>query len=223
MSEHHGDGPDETLITAAQEAFDFSALAHFDAATVPVITIAISGLVCAPRGRTPFAHALGESCGLADCVYRAHALTLHASRHALLAGFADRAAASEMPLELLIEELGLDVFSLRSRGQLRCADLENHPIREDVALSAERLDANPIRSAEWELLRSVRDLRRTRAIRLASGALDVQRLIVHADLAGELRVRRLGALQQVMPIVPEGFGGDGLAASLARRLRGRTN
>jgi len=219
MSEHHGDGPDETLITAAPERFDFSALAHFDAASVPVITVALSGLVCAPRGQTPFASALGESCGQTDCVYRAHAVTLHDSRHALLAGFADRAAASDIPLDLLIEELGVDVWSLRSRGPIRCANLEHHPIRGEVALNAERLDSQPSASAEWELVRVVRDLHRTGAIRLATGALDVQRLLVHADLGHQLRIERRGTLQEVMPIVPEGFGGNGVAATLARRLR----
>ena len=219
MSEDHRDGPDETLITAGPERFDFSALAHFDAASVPVITVALSGLLCAPRGQTPFASALGEDCGQTDCLYRAHALTLHASRHALLAGFADRAAASDMPLDLLIEELGVDVWSLRSRGPIRCANLEHHPIRGELALNAERLDSQPSASAEWELVRIVRDLRRTRAIRLATGALDVQRLVVHADLVRELYIQRRGTLQEVMPIVPEGFGANGVAATLVRRLR----
>lgn len=223
MSEHHVDGPDETLITAAAERFDFSALAHLDAASVPVITVALSGLVCAPRGQAPFAATLGESCGERGCRYRAHDVTLHASRHALLAGFAERAAASGLPLGLVLDELGVNVWSLASRGQVRCADLEHHPILNDVPLSAERLDSQPAASAEWELVRIVRDVHATRAIRLASSDLQAQRLIVHGDLAGELDLERRGALAEVMPIVPAGFGTGSLAANFARRLRRSTD
>ncbi len=223
MSEHHADGPDETLISAAAERFDFSALAHLDAASVPVITVTLSGLLCAPRGQGPFAAALGESCGERGCRYRAHDLTLHASRHAMLAGFAERAAASELPLGLLLEELGVDVWSLASRGPIRCANLEHHPILDDVALSAERLDSQPTDSAEWEFVRILRDLHATRAIRLAASSLGLQRLILHADLVGELHLERCGALHEVMPIVPAGFGAGSLAAKFARRLRRTTD
>jgi hypothetical protein len=222
MSEHQGHGPDETLISAAPERFDFSPLAHFDAASVPVISLQLSDLMCVGRGEAPFASALGESCGEPGCRYRAHALTLHASPHALLAGFADRAAASALPLELVIEELAVDIYCVRSRGAIPCIDLEHHPIRDQLALSPERLGARPAESPEWELVRSLRDLRRTRAIRLAGGDSEVQRLILHADLARELHVERLGALPDVLPIVPAGFGAGSLAASLARRLRCRT-
>lgn len=221
MGEHHADGPEETLITAAAERFDFSALAHLDAASVPVITEALSGFVCAPRGWAPFAAALGESCGERGCRYRA--LTLHASRHALLAGFAARAAASGLPLGLVLDQLAVDVWSLRSRAEVRCAQLERHPILDDVPLSVARLDSQTSESAEWELVRILRDVHHTRAIRLASSDLGVRRLILHADLLDELSLEHGGALGEVMPIVPAGFGAGSLAARLARRLRRATD
>jgi hypothetical protein len=186
-----------------------------------VFSIALAGVTCVGPAERPFGPPLGQSCGRLCCRYRAHDLTLHESRHALFSSFAQTAASISAPVDFVIDGLALDVYRVRSRGEIRCADLEHHPIRDQLRFSAERLAAQPIDSPEWELVRRLRDQRRTRAIRLA-GAPGAQRLIIHADLAEDLQVERLGALAEVLPIVPAGLGGDGLAATLARRL-GRTN
>ncbi|HXM86883.1 MAG TPA: hypothetical protein VN889_04550 [Solirubrobacteraceae bacterium] len=220
MSQHELDGPDETVI-AAREEFDFSPLAQLEVASVPVISIELSGVTCVGPAERPLGPPLGQSCGRPRCRYRAHDLTLHESRHALLSSFAQTAASISAPLDFLFDGLTLDVYRVRSRGEIRCANLEHHPVRDQLRFSAERLAAQPIASPEWELVRRLRDQRRTRAIRLA-GAPSAQRLIVHTDLAEDLQVERLGTLAEVLPIVPAGLGGDGLAATVARRL-GRTS
>jgi hypothetical protein len=217
MSEHPGDGPHETP-TIGGECFDFSALAQFDAGSVPVITTQLSGVVCAGPCERPLGSPLGESCGEANCHYRAYELTLHESPHALLSGFAQAAAEISAPLELVIDGMAIDVYRVRAARQTRIVDLEHHPIRHKLGLSAERLGTRPIDSPEWELVRSLRDLRRTQAIRFA-GAPGPQRLVIHEDLARELSLERLGTLCEVLPIVPAGVGTGSFAGSIARLLR----
>jgi hypothetical protein len=215
------DEPDDTLLAEAGEQFDFSPLHHADLRAIPVRCSRVAGLTLVRRGEAPLADTLGQSCGDPQCRYRAHAVTLHASRHALLDGIAERAAACEAPLELVIEQLAVDVYRLRSPAPVRLIELQHHPIRQQLALSAEGLDGCAIESPQWALVRALRDLYETRVVRLAreQGA---QRLLVHADLAAQLEVCRLGTLAEVLPILPAGLGSGSLAGALARRLRRNT-
>lgn len=217
MSERDGDGPNETPAVT-DESVDFSPLAQFDPTSVPVIAMQLSGVICVGPGEGPLGSPLGESCGEADCRYRAYELTLHESRHALFSGFAQAAAAISAPLDLVIDGLAIDIYRVRSQREVRCVNLEHHPIRDQLRFTAERLTTRPIASPEWELVRCLRDLRGTRAIRLG-GAPGAQRLIVHDDLARELSIERIGRLHEVLPIVPAGIAAGGVAGSLARRLR----
>jgi hypothetical protein len=193
-------------ITGTQPglSFDFSALAGFDPASVPVLQKQLLGLAGAPTRSHPLGEALGNSCGDPGCRYRAYELLLHRDRRALMENHILAASASAIPPDLAITGLGRDIYRVASQGAARVADLSEHPILYQVPLSARSLRSAPADSPEWELLRILRDFHRSVAIRLPSREGTGDDLIVHADLASTLRIKRLGTLQEVLPILSEG-------------------
>lgn len=212
------DSDDQTTGTESSVPMDFSAVAAFDPMTVPVVQKQIVGLAGGP----PRAHPLGAALGYGSAGrYSAYELFLHRHRRALLQNHILAAERSSIPPELALAELTRDIYEVISPGAVRIADLSNHPVLYQVPLSARRLRSASAGSVEWELVRMLRDSHGTVAIRLPCREGAGNDLIVHADLAHTLRIRRLGTLPEVLPILSENAVASlALPKLLIRLLRG---
>jgi hypothetical protein len=197
---------------ATGESYDFSELrAFFSVDSVQMTSITLDHVTACPAGTVPRDQRLGEPCGDPRCNYALVGLPVVPDRYALLRRFTreSRERWPQLPPEMLLQELRLDVFAVRTRVPLRVADMGLNPILRYVALGADELSRTghthgARHSSSWELVRILRDAPRLRPmsgfeLRTASGPRSRDLFVYERDF-DQLQCTRLGTLQEVLPV-----------------------